>query len=91
MVKRKSTKRKVKRKVVKRTAKQATKKPRVNVIVDGDWNTSTKCPVQTNGGICFGLFLIAIAAIFYMGFQWEYALGAFGLFIILSSIMKKKY
>jgi hypothetical protein len=79
------------RKKPRRKAKKTSRKPRVNVIVDGNWKDMCKSKSnEKRDGVSFGLFLVIIAAIFYYGFRWEYALGAFGLMIILGSLFKKK-
>jgi len=76
--------------VRKKIRKKSTRKPKVNITVDGNWDKMNACKGNDRDGIFFGLFLIMVAALFYYGFQWELALGAFGVFIVFSSLFKKK-
>jgi len=77
-------------KMVKKKTRKIARKPKVNITVDGNWDEMHQCGGSDKDGIFFGLFLIMIAAIFYYGFQWELALAAFGVFVIISSLFKKK-
>jgi hypothetical protein len=82
----------VARKKVRKTKRKARKKSVKIEYDEPNWKKMcTSCDTSKKwDGVGFGLFLLAIAALFYYNmFQWELVLGAFAILIIISSLLKK--